>query len=191
MVLAPLLFASIFLQLAFAAPPPPPLEKELAALLNASCARAASRAPVFPPADEANFMKAYAQFNGTGSEEEVTLLAKQLLSAPLVQAFLTLPDSFVPAGGWDADMVLCAVLTDGTPLGLAEFAATGQFEENLIFLLLNDTILMRNMLLAGGPVDNQYGPAMAIYAAINASSKELARREPPSGAPWDDRNQVH
>ena len=54
-------------------------------------------------------MQAYSAFNGTGSEAAVTQLAKQLLSDPGVQAFLTLPDTFDPPG-LDADMVQCAVL---------------------------------------------------------------------------------
>jgi hypothetical protein len=173
-----------------AAPPPPPLEPALAALLNSTCARVVASAPAFQPADEAAFMSAYARFNGTGSEEPLVQLAKQLLADPGVQAFLALPDSFAP-GGLDADMVLCAVLQDATPLGLATFAAKGAAEEGLVWRLLNDTTMMRDMLVAGGPADNAYGPAVAIYAAINASSAELARRAPPSaGAPWDSRDQT-
>ena len=118
----------------------------------------------------------------------MTLLAKELLSVTSVQTFLTLPDSF--AGGLDADMCLCAVLSDATPLGLAEFAVQGQEQEGLVRLLLNDTMLMRDMLVGGGPEENQYGPAMAIYAAINASSSNIARRMPSADAPWDDRDQT-
>ena len=136
-------------------------------------------------------MTLYAQFNGSGSEAGVIRAAAQLLSDPAVRAFFALPDSFLPPGGLDADMVLCAVLRDATPLGLAEFAAQGQLELNLTYALLNDTALMRDMLVAGGPAGSQYGPAMAIYAAINASSGEPARRvPPPPGAPWDERNQT-
>ena len=191
MAAATILVAILFLaQLATAAPsPPPPLEPALAALLNSTCARVVSRAPEFQTADEADFMSAYAKFNGTGSEEPVLLLAKKLLADPGVQAFLALPDSFGPAG-LDADMVLCAVLHDATPLGLASFAARGPAEEGLVWRLLNDTELMRDMLVAGGPANNQYGPAVEIFSAINGSSSELARRAPPPGAPWDDRNQT-
>ena len=175
---------------AAAPPPPPPLEPVLAALLNATCARVVASAPLFPPADEAAFMAAYTRFNGTGDEGPVLALAARLLSDPGVQAFLTLPDSFAPPG-LDADMVLCAVLRDATPLALAGFAAKGAAEEALVYALLNDTALMRDMLLGGGPADNAYGPAMAIFAAINASSGALGpRHDPPAGAPWDDRNQT-
>lgn len=176
-----------------AAKPLPPnvqaLEKQFSAVLNATCGRVISKAPTFPPADETAFMTAYQQYNGTGSEEVVIAEAKILLSYPSVKQFLALPDTFVPAGGLDADMVLCSVLFDATPLGLAEFAAQGQLELNLTYLLLNNSLLMRDMLVAGGPVENQYGPAMAIYAAINASSTELSLLAQHSGAPWDDRNQ--
>lgn len=134
-------------------------------------------------------MQAYQQYNGTGSEEAVLAAAKVLLSDPGVKTFLTLPDTFAPAGGLDADMVLCSVLFDATPLGLAEFAAQGQLELNVTYLLLNDTLLMRDMLVAGGPAQNQYGPAMSIYVAINESSAELSRFAQPSDTPWDDRNQ--
>ncbi len=174
-------------------PPPPPvqtLEELFTAVMNASCARVVTRAPTFPPAISTTFMQAYTQFNGSGSEDAVIASAKQLLSLADVDAFLALPDSFAP-GGLDADMVLCAVTHDATPLGLAEFAVQGQAQLSLVYALLNDTLLMRDMLVAGGPVDNAYGPAMAIYSAINASSLVLARLEPPStDAPWDDRSQT-
>jgi hypothetical protein len=126
------------------------LEKVYSALLNATCARVVASSPVLPPGDVANFMQAYTQYNGTGSEAQVIGLAQQLLSNPAVAAFFALPDTFT-APGLDADMVTCAVLTDATPLGLAEFAVQGQAEEDLVSLLLNDTLLMRDMLVAGGP----------------------------------------
>ena len=165
-------------------PPPPPQFQKYEALLNATCGRVVSSSPTFPPGDASNFMNAYTKFNGTGSEESVIAFAKQLLNASAIQQFLTLPDSFVN-GGLDADFVLCAVLFDATPLGLAEFAAKGQAEETLIDSLLNDTMIMRDMLVAGGPADNMYGPAMAIYTAINEKSKFLQN----VASPWDDRNQ--
>jgi hypothetical protein len=186
---------------ASAPPPPPPvqaLEAQFAAVMNATCARVVSAAPTLPPAAEATFLQSYQLFNGSGSEAAVIGNATLLLADPGVQAFLALPDSFVP-GGLDADMVLCSVLHDATPLGLAEFAVQGPEQLGLIYTLLNDTLLMRDMLVAGGPAGNQYGPAMAIYAAINASSVVLQRLLAEAAAapaavgdtslPWDDRNQ--
>jgi len=178
---------------AASAPPPPPavaaLERAFSAVQNATCARVVAVAPSLPAPAAASFMAQYVQFNGSGSEEGVIRAASQLLSDPAVQAFFALPDSFLPPGGLDADMVLCAVLRDATPLGLAEFAAQGEVELDLIYALLNNTYLMRDMLVAGGPAGNQYGPAMKIYAAINASSKEFDVTDNASGSFWDDRNQ--
>ena len=177
-----------------AAPPPPPavqkLEKQYEALLNATCQRVLSLAPTLSPSDEANFMSAYTKYNGTGNEEEVIQFAKVLLNESSVEQFLTLPDSFIPSG-LDSDMVLCAVLFDATPLGLAEFAVKGDIEQDLINTLLNDTLLMRDMLVAGGPADNMYGQAMAIYTAINDSSIKLQQlfQVQSDSIPWDDRNQ--
>jgi hypothetical protein len=147
-------------------------------------------APPLPPAASASFLQAYSQYNGTGSEAAVTALAAQLLADPGLQAFLALPDSFAPPG-LDADMVLCAVLCGATPLGLAEYAVQGQRQQALVSGLLNDTLLMRDMLAAGGPAGGQYGQAAAILAAINQSSAGGALLPPSSqpGAPWDDRNQ--
>ena len=173
------------------APPPAvlALEKEFTAVRNATCARVVAQAPILPAPAAASFMQQYKQYNGSGSEAGVIHAAAQLLSDPGVQAFFALPASFLAPGGLDADMVLCAVLTDATPLGLAEFAAQGPSKLSLTYRLLNDSILMRDMLLAGGPAGDQYGPAMAIYDAINASSAEPGRRAPPSSPLWDDRNQ--
>jgi hypothetical protein len=173
-------------------PPPPPQFQKYQALLNTTCGRVVSSSPTFPSTDEDNFMTAYTKFNGTGSEELVIEYAQVLLNASAIQQFLTLPDSFIN-DGLDADMVLCAVLFDATPLGLAEFAAKGQVEEDLINTLLNDTILMRDMLLAGGPAESMYGPAMAIYSAINESSKVKLNHQSESSpsTPWDDRNQTN
>jgi len=177
-------------------PPPPPvqaLEKQFTAVMNETCARVMLKVPTFSSIDESNFMNAYTKFNGTGSETEVFGNATKLLSDPGVMEFLTLPDSFIP-GELDGDMVLCAVLRDATPLNLAEFGVQGSEQLNLIYLLLNDTLLMRDMLVAGGPVENQYGPAMAIYSAINKSSLNLSHLRSRqdnslSSNPWDDRNQ--
>ena len=178
-------------------PPPPPavakLEKQYEAILNATCGRVVSVAPVFPSADETQFMQAYIQYNGTGNEVPLIQFAKVLLNNSNVQEFLNLDDSFFP-NGLDGDMVLCAVLFDATPLGLAEFAVQGDIEENLINLLLNDTILMRDMLVAGGPEGNMYGKAMEIYSAINQSSTILSLTNQKLSVtntmiPWDDRNQ--
>eukprot|EP00947_MAST-08B_sp_MAST-8B-sp1_P005620 g5620.t1 len=113
-------------------------------------------------------MAAYVNFTGTGDADEAAVLklANTLLSGAGLKAFFALPDSFADPAGLDAQMVQCAVLSQATPAGLAAFAARGQGEAELIERLLEDTLLMRDMLVAGGAAGGQYGRAMQIYDEI-------------------------
>ena len=70
----------------------------------------------------------------------------------------------------DAKLVQAAVLTAATPRGLAEFAARGAEQAALVEKLLADEKLMKEMLVAGGAKFGKYGPAMAIYAAVQKAS---------------------
>ena len=95
-------------------------------------------------------MAAYASWDpNNGTENAVFAAARALLSLPAVTEYLNGPDDFGP-GGSDADLVRCAVLQDATPWGLAAYAGRGQREEAVVGKLLNDTLLMRDMLVAGG-----------------------------------------
>ena len=112
------------------------------------------------------------------SEAAVFSAARTLLSRPDVVAFLSRPDSFAP-GGLDADLVLCAVLSDATPSSLAAFAGKPDSPENhLIEVLLKDPLLMREMLVAGGASLGMYAPAMQIYADITKASTVLPAYQP-------------
>ena len=95
-------------------------------------------------------MAAYHLYNGTQNETNVIKLAGVLLSRPDVLGFLA-------GGAVDAQLVLCAVLFEATPAGLAAFAGQGKPEEALLGSLLGDTALMRDMLLAGGAKNGMYG----------------------------------
>jgi hypothetical protein len=101
-------------------------------------------------------MKAYAAFNGTNTEADVIKYASALLSRTDVQAFFALPDSF-DKGGLDADLVLCTVLVEATPAGLATFAAKGKAQEATVDSLLANTMLMRDMLVAGSATNGHKG----------------------------------
>ena len=130
----------------------------------------------------------------------MTAAAAKLMADPKLAAFLSLPDSFA-AGGLDAAMVKCAVMTAaarGEVVGrghaqtdlLAEFALQGAAEEALVDKLLADPILMRDMLVAGGPEGGHYGEAMAIYSKLLAESDTLQQAIAAAPAPageWDDR----
>jgi hypothetical protein len=88
------------------------------------------------------------------------------LSAAILHPLAT----FLADDGLDARLVQCAVLTEATPRGLAAFAQQGKEQEALAAKLLADAALMKQMLLAGGASEGQYGRALQIYMAIQAAS---------------------
>ena len=72
---------------------------------------------------------------------------------------------------------------------LAKFAVQGTAEEALVEKLLGDTLLMRDLLVAGGAQSAHYGEAMAIYSKLLTASSAL--RDAVAAAPaslWDDRS---
>ena len=79
---------------------------------------------MLPAADATSFMKVYVQYKGTTSEADVIKHANALLARKDVLAFLALPESF-GKGGLDAQLVLCSVLSEATPAGLASYAGQG------------------------------------------------------------------
>ena len=163
-------------------PPSPAVQKLLlkyGTIRNTSCAKAAAGAPVLPGAASAAFMSAYQAFNGTNDEAPVLKSAAALLNLPAVKAFFALPDSFSTTDGLDAMLAKCAVISTATPLGLAEFAANGTAQETLVDKLLSDSLMPRDMLVAGGPREGKYGEALQIYQAINQASDSLRLTSAP------------
>ena len=146
-------------------------------------------------------MQAYAVFNGNNTEADVIKYAGALLSRTDVQAFFALPDSF-DKGGLDADLVLCAVLVEATAAGLATFAAKGKAQEATVDSLLANTMLMRDMLVAGSVTNGHkgvgagsaraYGEAAELYAQITKASAVLTKNDGlhATPTPWDDRSQT-
>jgi hypothetical protein len=167
-------------------PPPPPdpppsdgkhlhlLELNYSALLRTSCAATVEAVPSLPTDAAHAFLQAYRSYNGSVGSNETAMLsaASLLLAQPDVHQFLSRPDSFA-AGGLDFSMVRCHVLNTSTPLGLAQFAAKGSAQEELVSRLLNDGLLMRDMLVAGGASGGKYGEAMQIYESLLNASKVL------------------
>jgi hypothetical protein len=144
---------------------------------------AISSSPTISAEDADKFMKAYQAFvpvDGNWSGEAIDA-ASQLLSRSDVDKFLSREDSF-QTGGDDANLVKCAVLQQSTSLGLAQFAAQGQEQEDIVARLLDNTALQRDMLVAGGAKKGKFGQAMSIYEKLKKTSTA------PS-TPWDDRTQ--
>jgi hypothetical protein len=161
------------------------LEQSYTALQKGYCDTVVSHLPAVPAKDSDAFMAAYKAYNGT-DETPVLNAASQLLSKDKIDAFLSLPDSFA-AGGLDEAMVRCAVLFD-SPTKLAEYASQGSTQAALVDKLLKDTLLMRDMLVAGGAEGGMYGEAMEIYDNLYKKSDFLGNAE--RGAElWDDLSQ--
>lgn len=166
-----------------------PLEKKYSELLNKTCATALKQIPTLPAAGTTKFMQAYTSFNGSNSEADVIKYANSLLNRKDVQTFLGRPDSFVK-GGPDASLVLCSVLIEATPVGLANFTAQGKTQEELVDNLLANPVLMRDFLVAGGATNGMYGQAMSIYTDIVKASSLLSSTKASSDPDyWDDRSQ--
>lgn len=79
-------------------------------------------------------------------------------------------NGFLASAALDARLTKYAVLHEGTPEGLAEFAQQGKEQERLIGQLLTDPELMKQMLVADGAQGGKYGPAMTIYNDIQKAS---------------------
>lgn len=79
-------------------------------------------------------------------------------------------DNFLSSDSLDEKLVKAAVLADGTPRALAEFAQQGAKEKKLIDELLADPNLMKEMLVAGGAKAGRYGKAMQIYRSIQENN---------------------
>jgi len=154
---------------------------------NASCATAAKKVPQLPVANQVAFMSAYQAFDGT-DPSKMMAAASKVLADKDVAAFLSAKDSFGP-GGFDAALVQCVVITDATPLALAQFAVQGSAQEASVDALLQDAFLMRDMLVGGGPQNMKYGEAASLYAKIQKASTILAAPRVQDAGLWDDRNQ--
>ena len=82
-------------------------------------------------------------------------------------------DAFLSSDKLDAKLVKCAVLTEATPRGLAEFAQQDANGEALVEMLLANEKLMKGMLVAGGAKFGKYGQAMKIFTAIGKASSKV------------------
>eukprot|EP00756_Hemistasia_phaeocysticola_P039945 Hpha_TRINITY_DN16840_c3_g3::TRINITY_DN16840_c3_g3_i1::g.152443::m.152443 len=162
------------------------LTAQYGAQANASCAQVAKSAPALPTGDQAAFMAAYSAYDATDATTLVAAASK-VLSDKAVANFLSAADSF-GAGGLDAAMVQCAVINAATPAGLAAFAVQGAGEEASVDALLKDGLLMRDMLVAGGPEGNKYGEAASIYAKIKKASSAVGGTVREASF-WDSREQ--
>jgi hypothetical protein len=129
-------------------------EKKKQAFLDARATLDALVAPEkgATAADVANYKEALAQAESKMMESSRALLADH--------------DTFLGSDALDGKLVRIAILTHGTPHGLAAFAQQGKAQEALLDKLFADEALMKQITVAEGAKDGNYGEAMQIYTAI-------------------------
>ncbi len=108
-----------------------------------------------------------AQANQAAQERLAQAKADELMAANSLLAEL---EPVLASDKMDAKLVKCAVLTQTTPRGVAEFSQQGKEQEALVEQLLGDDTLMKQMLIAGGANAGKYDRAMEIYMAIQKAS---------------------
>ena len=157
------------------------------AMLDTLGTKIAGALPAIDPAKQSAFLDARAALAGikapadnAGSQERTSYEKAKALAedAALASARALLEDTaaLLSDDALDAKLMRVAILRNGTPRGLAEFAQQGATEQALLDQLFADEALMRQMLEAGGANGSEYGEAMQVYTAIlDASAKA---REP-------------
>lgn len=175
-------------------PAPPPLNATGETLVTDYLgqleeARATLKAalPKIHQANEAAFLKAHAdegpQFTAVkkGSKEKpkqkrdtgvYKQFPRQFASVAKARPVLKELDAFLASDALDKPLVKAAVIGHATPAGLAAYAQQSSAHQARIDALLGDHELMKEMLVAGGPMAGRYGEAMEILERIRAASKQ-------------------
>jgi hypothetical protein len=134
-------------------------EQKKAEFLEARAAVAALVAPEkgSTAADVAKFKEAQAQVDARMMEATRALLADH--------------GAFLKSDVLDGKLAKIAILTHGTPRGLAAFAQQGKAEEALLDKLFADEALMIQIAVAEGAKGGNYGKAMQTYTELLAKNE--------------------
>lgn len=119
------------------------------------------------------------QENASAEEQKQFSNNKERIEAASLdtaRALLTEIEPFLASDKLDVPLMKIAILTHGTPGGLAEFAQEGTEQEKLLDSLFANEKLMRQIVDAGGANGGEYGEALQIYAKIQKAS-ERSREE--------------
>ena len=139
--------------------------------LEALRAEAVAALPAIDEGKKSHFIELRTKWNGIPAITEGTKPADkktieettaQVQSDLLAAAGALLADlaPVLSSEALDPKLMRIAILTHGTPRGLAEFAQQGPDEEKLLEKLFADEPLMRQILEAGGANGGEYGEAM-------------------------------
>lgn len=145
-------------------------------------AEVAAALPAVDEAKKARFLELRAKWNGLASPNEDTSPAEkkamdelqeqtQAESLEAAEALLGDLSPVLSSTALDPKLMRIAILTHGTPRGLAEFAQQGSMQEKLLEGLFADEALMRQVLEAEGANGGEYGEMMEVYTAILAKSE--------------------
>ena len=143
--------------------------------------------PQIDGAKKARFIEIRAKWNGLASSNKDTPAAEkkaqddareQVQGEAMEAAKALIPDMapVLSSDKLDSKLMRIAILADGTPRGLAEFAQQGAAEEKLLDQLFADELLMRQILEAGGANGGEYGETMQVYTAILEKSEKARER---------------
>ncbi|MEI6175422.1 MAG: hypothetical protein WCS43_00905 [Verrucomicrobiota bacterium] len=127
-------------------------------------------------AAELNAMRAGAKSKDKEASEKAHLSAKEALEQAQknakgpVKAVLVELEKFLTNDKLDSQLIKFIVLSEGASQALPEFAQQGSEQEALVEKLLSDADLMKQMVIADGAKDGQYGRAMKIYTDIQKAS---------------------
>jgi hypothetical protein len=138
--------------------------------------------PAVDGAKKARFLEARAKWNGlAGSNEELNAtekkaqddLREQIQNEAMDAAGALIADlaPVLSSDALDPKLMRIAILTHGTPRGLAEFSQQGATQEKLLDQLFSDEALMRQVLDAEGANGGEYGEMMEVYTAILEKSE--------------------
>jgi hypothetical protein len=156
--------------------------------LDALRAEVTSALPVSDAEKKARFMELRAKWDGIPAITEDTKpdqkqaieKSTELIQSELLGVGETLVADLKPllsSDALDPKLMRIAILSHGTPRGLAEFAQQGSAHEKLLDTLFADEALMRQVLEAGGANGGEYGEMMEVHAAILAKSGRARERD--------------
>jgi hypothetical protein len=163
------------------------LEAKYTKMLDELKAQVQAALPAVDPAKKDAFMATRAEWSAlkesgekaTPEEQKKFIADKERIetvSLDAARALLTGLDPFLGSEKLDGPLMKIAILTHGTPGGLAEFAQQGAEQEKLLDSLFANEAFMREILDAGGANGGEYGEALQIYAKIQKAS-ERAREQ--------------
>jgi hypothetical protein len=158
------------------------LEAKYTKELESLRAEVVAALPQVDEAKKARFLQIRAKWNGIANANDDTPPAERKALDELREQTQTEADDAAGAlladlaptlssDALDPKLMRIAILTHGTPRGLAEFAQQGPDEEKLLEKLFADEPLMRQILEAGGANGGEYGEAMQVYAEILKASE--------------------